>query len=141
MEPTPDDDAEHAAGIRWWVPWLAGFLASGASVVALSTVFPIAVAVLAGYGSAFGAAWQGRGRERPRVTRGHWAAAGFSVLMFTGLGLLLGAAGLSSNDGQRENAALGAVVGGLLLAVSGGAVLAMAIAVRRRRRRPTRSEE
>jgi hypothetical protein len=134
VEPTRDDDAEHVVGTRWWVPWLAGFLASGTALVVLSTVFPVAVAVLAGYGSSFGAAWQGRGRERPRATRGHWVAAGFSVLMFTGLGLLLGAAGLSVDDGQRGNAVPGAVLGGALLAVGGGVLLAMALTVRRRRR-------
>jgi hypothetical protein len=54
--------------------------------------------------------------------------------MFTGLGLLLGAAGLSVDDDQRGNAVTGAVLGGALLAVGGGALLAMALTVRRRRR-------
>ncbi|WP_420365436.1 hypothetical protein AAEP80_18255 [Curtobacterium sp. L3-7] len=135
MEPAPDDRTERADGARWWVPWLVGFVASMAALIALSEVFPVAMAVLAGYGSSVGAAWRGRGQTAGRATRGHWVAAGCSVALFVGIGLLLGAAGLSFSDDQRGNAAAGAVVGGVLLAVSGGALLAMILAVRRRRPR------
>jgi hypothetical protein len=134
MGSDPDDGTERGAGARWWVPWVAGFLASAAALIALSEVFPVAMAVLAGYGSSVGAAWRGRGQTAARATRGHWVAAGCSVALFVGLGLLLGAVGLSFSDDQRGNAAAGAVVGGVLLAVSGGALLAMVLAVRRRRR-------
>lgn len=142
MGTDPVDGTERVAGARWWVPWVAGFLASWATLIALSEVFPIAIAVLAGYGSSFGAAWKGRGRAGARATRGHWVAAGCSVALFVGFGLLLGAAGLSFSDEQRGNAAAGAVIGGVLLVVSGGALLAMVLAVRRRRRRqPLRADD
>jgi len=141
VEPILDDGTKHVVGARWWVPWLVAFLVSGTTLVALSTAFPVATAVIAGYGSTFGAAWQGRARASARATRGHWAAAGFSVLLFAGLGLLLGSAGLSIDDGQRGNAVPGAAIGGALLVVGGGVLLPMAVAVRRRRSRPARPNE
>lgn len=142
MEPAPDDRTERAVGARWWVPWLVGFLASAGALIAFSEVFPVAIAALAGYGSGVGAAWRSRGQPTARATRGHWVAAGCSVALFVGFGLLLGAAGLSFNDEQRGNAAAGAVIGGVLLVVSGGALLAMVLAVRRRRRRrPLRADD
>ncbi|ROP66476.1 hypothetical protein EDF55_0932 [Curtobacterium sp. ZW137] len=141
VESIPDDGAKHVVGARWWVPWLMGFLVSGMALVALGTAFPVATLVIAGYGSTFGAAWKSRGRAGARATRGHWVAAGLSVLLFAGLGLLLGAAGFSIDDAQRGNAVPGAVVGGVLLAVGGGVLLAMAIAARRRRTRAARSPD
>lgn len=141
MEPAPEGGTERAVGARWWVPWLVGFLASWAALIAFSTVFPVAIAVLAGYGSTLGAAWRGRGQAAARATRGQWVAAGFSVGLFTGVGLLLGAAGLSISDDHRGNAAAGAVIGGVLLVVGGGALLGMVLAVRRRRRRQLRTDD
>ena len=136
VQSTADDDVAPAVGTRWWVPWLVGLLVSGTALAVLGMAFPVAIAVVAGYGSTLGAAWQGRGRTRARATRGHWVAAGFSVFLFVGLGLLLGAAGLSIDDGRQGGEVPGAAVGGVLFAVGGGALLAMALAVRRGRRRP-----
>lgn len=140
MEPATDGGTEHAVGTRWWVAWLAGFLASGATLVALSTVFPVAMAVLAGFGATVGAAWRARGPASARETRGHWVGAGFSVVLFAALGLLLGATGLSIDDDHRGNAAAGAVLGGVLFVIAGGTLVGMVLAVRRRRR-PLRADE
>lgn len=156
MDPAPDDsvppqtddsvapsgDPERTVGPPWWVPWLVGFLTCGTALVALTTVFPVAIAVLAGYGSTVGAAWHGRARggaprpRRPvaRATRSHWIAAGCSVLLFTALALLLGSVGLSIDDDHRQNAVAGAVTGGVLLAVVGGALGVVLLAARHRRR-------
>lgn len=53
----------------------------------------------------------------------------------TGLGLLLGAAGLNISDDPPGNSGIGAVVGEALLVISGGAMI-----IARRRRRAEVSE-
>lgn len=132
VEPTEGDGPPTTSGARWWVPWAVSFLVSATALVALTTVFPVATAALAGFGSMVGAAWRGRGRVRDRATAGHWAAGGLAALLFIGIALLLGAAGLSIDDDHRDNALPGAVVGGILLVAGSVAFLWMFLAVRRR---------
>lgn len=130
MEPAPDDATKQVVGARWWVPWVTGLFASGFALIALSWYFPIAGFILPAYVSTLVPARQRGGRASARA---QWTFVGFCVTLFPGLGLFLGAIGLSVN--HRDNAVLGAVIGGVLLAVAICALVAIALVARRRRTR------
>jgi uncharacterized protein YqgC (DUF456 family) len=133
-EPVATDEHESVvrrrASMRWWC-WLIGTVLVAIVVMALlSEVFPVASAVLAGFGaSAFGSQRASEPRRSDQAPL--WVPMALHAVLFVGLGLLLGATGLGS-DGHRDTAGTGALLGGAL--VVGAALVTLVLVLRRRRR-------
>ncbi|MBF4589288.1 hypothetical protein [Curtobacterium sp. VKM Ac-1395] len=117
------------ASVRWW-SWLVGILIVCIVVLALlSQVFPVAMAVIAGFGAS--AVGSKRGTELAWSGRALWVSMALQAAVFIGLALLLGAAGLGVED-HPNNAGTGALLGGGLVVGAALVVLVMVLRVRRR---------
>jgi len=111
---------------------VATVLVSIVVVALLGQVFPVALAVIAGFtATVFGLRG---GPGSPRAGRlPIWGTLVIQALFFIGLALLIGAAGWNTNE-NLDRAGSGALVGAAFVVAAAGVTLVLVL--RRRRRRP-----
>lgn len=117
---------------RRWVWWGAGLAVTIVVLAVLSHVLPVAMAVVAGW-AAGGVVTAQRPSGRPAPSGPVLAVApSAQVLLFVGLGLLLGAAGLAIGDDHGDARGAAATLGAVLSVT--GAVTLLVLLVRARSR-------
>jgi hypothetical protein len=135
MADSGDDDQHRGSGAAgWWLLWGGSLLLGIVAIALLSAVFPVAQGTAGGWAASAFAMRRGRGQVGGRSAS--WLFPLLQTPMFIGLALLLGAAGLTSDD-HPGAAASGAVLGAVLLVLGAGSIV---VAQLRRRRREIDAE-
>jgi hypothetical protein len=118
----------------WWVCVVTGVVVTIGAVVLLEPWFRLSSSTAIGWGAFAAASFPSRRRADVR-NPALWVLSAAMMLVFVGLALLLGAAGIGNFDGRTDSVVPGAVLGGVLFAA--GALGLLVLRVRQRRKAVT----